>query len=441
MCNASIENSWVYQYIGNKLMQMNGATYTYDANGNIVIDGRRGLDLSWNHLNLPSSICSDEDEDALVNYTYLADGTKVITQQPATGEGYAYLGTMTYKRSGNSWVLESVPFTGGRFIANVTGGLDEYRYITDHLGSTRVIVTGTDYHEVEHDYYPFGMRIADNSLPTVATNRWRFSGKEIQTLGGINLIDFGARLYDEDAVKWKSQDPMADYYLALTPYGYCAGNPISTMDIDGMWFPILPPNEGIKAIGVTMENRSSSSTIKSLGFLLNSPNVALRVGTAHKWWPNSGISQTASNFNVNIRPILSPNNYGEGSNENAFRHALWQAILTREYGAEEANRIGLIHEEGILLPHPNDLDKTSLDTKVDLANNAIGRAIALENPGASNVELAKKVLSYFRNNDLNVIKNGMSSCHKISSEQYSAAMQIIEGKGENGLNKEENKKR
>ena len=53
--------------------------YFYD---NTAIDGRRGLDLSWNHLNLPSSICSDEDEDALVNYTYLADGTKVITQQP-----------------------------------------------------------------------------------------------------------------------------------------------------------------------------------------------------------------------------------------------------------------------------------------------------------------------------------------------------------------------
>ena len=70
-------------------------------------------------------------------------------------------------------------------------------------------------------------------------NRWRFSGKEIQMLGGINLIDFGARLYDEDAVKWKSMDPMAESYLSLTPYGYCSGDPINRFDADGsadFWF-------------------------------------------------------------------------------------------------------------------------------------------------------------------------------------------------------------
>ena len=228
---AAPQDNLAYTYDGNKLMQLNGSTYQYDANGNMTHDGRRGLDLSWNHLNLPSSICSDEDEDALVNYTYLTDGTKVITQQPAAGEGYAYLGSATYKRSGNSWVLESVPFTGGRFIANATGGMDEYRYITDHLGSTRVIVTGTDYHEVEHnDYYPFGMRIADNSLPTVATNRWRFSGKEMQTLGDINLIDFGARLYDDFSGRWITRDPLAEDYSSLTPYSYCFGNPICLID-------------------------------------------------------------------------------------------------------------------------------------------------------------------------------------------------------------------
>ena len=232
---AAPQDNLAYTYEGNKLMQLNGSTYQYDANGNMTHDGRRGLDLSWNHLNLPSSICSDED--ALVNYTYLADGTKVITQQPATGEGYAYLGTMTYKRSGNSWVLESVPFTGGRFIANSTGGMDEYRYITDHLGSTRVIVTGTDYHEVEHnDYYPFGKRISDNSLPTVAANRWRFSGKEVQMLGGIGLVDFGARLYDHCMGRWLTQDPIMDKYTRLSPYGYCNNNPILLYDINGAEF-------------------------------------------------------------------------------------------------------------------------------------------------------------------------------------------------------------
>ena len=170
-----------------------------------------------------------------------SDGrTKVLAHAPGTSEGYAYLGTMVYKLNNDNWTLEATPFTGGRFVRNATGDLVEQRHITDHLGSTRAIVEGDNYTEVEkNDYYPFGKRIPDNTRPTTPTNRWRFSGKEIQMLGGINLIDFGARLYDEDAVKWKSMDPMAESYLSLTPYGYCSGDPINRFDADGsadFWF-------------------------------------------------------------------------------------------------------------------------------------------------------------------------------------------------------------
>ena len=231
---AAPQDNLTYTYEGNKLMQLNNWEYSYDANGNMTSDGRRNLLLSWNHLNLPATISNEEDEDATVNYTYLADGTKALAQASGTSEGYAYLGTMVYKLNNGTWTLETTPFTGGRFVRNATGAFIEQRHITDHLGSTRTIVEGDDYTEVEqNDYYPFGKRIADNTLPTTATNRWRFSGKEIQTIGGINLIDYGARLYDEDAVKWKSQDPMADSYLGLTPYGYCAGNPVSIVDPTG----------------------------------------------------------------------------------------------------------------------------------------------------------------------------------------------------------------
>ena len=215
-------------------MQLNNATYQYDANGNMTHDGRRGLDLSWNHLNLPSTISNVEDEDATVNYTYLADGTKVLAHASGTSEGYAYLGTMVYKLNNGGWTLETTPFTGGRFVRNATGNLVEQRHITDHLGSTRTIVEGDDYTEVEqNDYYPFGKRIADNTLPTTATNRWRFSGKEIQTLGGINLIDFGLRLYDDHIVRWPTQDALSEKYHAVSMYSYCANNPISFIDPDG----------------------------------------------------------------------------------------------------------------------------------------------------------------------------------------------------------------
>ena len=234
---AAPQDNLAYTYEGNKLMQLNNATYQYDANGNMTHDGRRGLDLSWNHLNLPATISNDEDEDATVNYTYLSDGTKVLAQAPGTSEGYAYLGTMVYKLNNGGWTLETTPFTGGRFVRNTSGNFVEQRHITDHLGSTRTIVEGDDYTEVEqNDYYPFGKRIADNTLPTTPTNRWQFSGKEIQTLGSINLLDFGARLYDDYLGRWISQDPVSHKYIGITPYGYCNNDPVIYLDINGAEF-------------------------------------------------------------------------------------------------------------------------------------------------------------------------------------------------------------
>ena len=239
---AAPQDNLAYTYAGNKLMQLNSSIYAYDDNGNMVSDGRRNMTFTWNHLNLPATIENNDGEGTTVNYTYLADGTKVLAQASGTSEGYAYLGTMVYKLNNGNWTLETTPFTGGRFVRNASGAFIEQRHITDHLGSTRTIVEGDTYTEVEqNDYYPFGKRIADNTLPTTPTNRWRFSGKETQTLGGINLIDFGARLYDEDAVKWKSMDPMAEDYWGLSPYGYCVGNPIMLIDPSGA-SPIYSPD-------------------------------------------------------------------------------------------------------------------------------------------------------------------------------------------------------
>ena len=231
---AAPQDNLAYTYSGNKLSQLNNWAYGYDDNGNMTSDGRRNMMFTWNHLNLPATISNDEDEDATVNYTYLADGTKVLTQAPGTGEGYAYLGTMVYSLDSGSWTLETTPFTGGRFVKDATGSFVEQRHVTDHLGSTRVIVTGTDYHEVEHDdYYPFGKRIVDNTLPTIQNNRWRFSGKEIQTLGGIGLVDFGARLYDDFSGRWQTQDALSHRYIEFSPYSFCGNNPINVIDPDG----------------------------------------------------------------------------------------------------------------------------------------------------------------------------------------------------------------
>jgi len=58
---------------------------------------------------------------------------------------------------------------------------------------------------------------------------------------------FGARYYMSDISVWLSVDPMADKYRSLSPFMYCAGNPVILVDPDGRNFDeweVLLRNDG-----------------------------------------------------------------------------------------------------------------------------------------------------------------------------------------------------
>ena len=57
------------------------------------------------------------------------------------------------------------------------------------------------------------------------------SGKEKDSETGYHY--FGARYYNSDLSLWLSVDPMADKYPSLSPYNYCAWNPMKLVDQNG----------------------------------------------------------------------------------------------------------------------------------------------------------------------------------------------------------------
>ena len=58
------------------------------------------------------------------------------------------------------------------------------------------------------------------------------TGKERDSETGFSY--FGARYYDSDILTgWLSVDPMADKYPNISPYAYCANNPVKLVDPDG----------------------------------------------------------------------------------------------------------------------------------------------------------------------------------------------------------------
>ena len=75
-----------------------------------------------------------------------------------------------------------------------------------------------------------------------------FTGKERDSETGFSY--FGARYYDSDILTgWLSVDPLADKYPGLSPYNYCALNPIRVIDPNGDSCVILLASKAVGNAG------------------------------------------------------------------------------------------------------------------------------------------------------------------------------------------------
>ena len=224
-------------YTGNKLqsLKLNGGSsvnYAYDQNGNITSDGRRGVTINYNILNFPEQIIADNQQ---VSYIYSAAGEKLATN--ANGSLTYYRSVMVY---GNDNKLLYILTTEGTVTRTEGSAGTSYTYNyfkKDQIGSTRAVLSavGNTLQNVQStDYYPFGLAYSTNNLNK---NKYLFSGKELQdaSIGGtiLGLYDFGARQYDPVIGRWMTQDRFASKYAQISPYTYCANNPILFTDPTG----------------------------------------------------------------------------------------------------------------------------------------------------------------------------------------------------------------
>ena len=241
------ESDYQYDYIGNQLTsigkgQGEGCTtllysYEYDSNGNMTKDGLKNLQITYNILNLPEYISKS---GTTVNYSWFADGSKYMVT--SAGKGYRYTGSLIYTIDLGKLEIESTDFAGGRinFAEAGAGGslTQEINYFhTDHLGSVRAITDQSGTVVEQNAYYPFGSRHTFGNSYAQTTNRYKYNGKEEQTSGNLQYLDYGARMYDANIGRWFVQDPLSEKYYAHSPYNYCVNNPVMFVDPDGRdWF-------------------------------------------------------------------------------------------------------------------------------------------------------------------------------------------------------------
>ena len=85
-------------------------------------------------------------------------------------------------------------------------------------------------------YYPFGLTIGGLgyvSGDNLASQKYKYNGKEEQDDFNLGWIDYGFRFYDPKIARWMCVDPMIEKHYEWSPYVYALNNPIRFIDPDG----------------------------------------------------------------------------------------------------------------------------------------------------------------------------------------------------------------
>ena len=147
--------------------------------------------------------------------------------------------TVLYDGDGHMSVngtLEMSRFEGGYF--------DEYGnphyYLTDYQGNVVRVIDETGIGAQPMDYYPYGepwqewdWALAD-TYSFLIKNRFLYGGKERITQFGLGLYNFEARMYRAQWIRFSTPDKKAIDTPWLSPFAYCACNPVNFIDPTGM---------------------------------------------------------------------------------------------------------------------------------------------------------------------------------------------------------------
>ena len=114
----------------------------------------------------------------------------------------------------------------------------------DYLGSNRVVASAAGEAEQVNHYYPYGSTFYGE---TSTDHRFKYCGrsalrdafettwrkKELDKMHGLDWYDSSARYYDHVLGRFHQIDLLAEKYYSWSPYAYCMGNPMNSVDPDG----------------------------------------------------------------------------------------------------------------------------------------------------------------------------------------------------------------
>ena len=247
--------------------------YTWDANGNMTSDLNKGItSIEYNHLHLPRRV--EFADGHISEYLYDATGRKlqskylvdnrVVFAASISGETEEaeemsdsdakeyetlfvrdYCDKYIYKNNESERLLTPNGF--------YTDSLGYVYFIQDYQGNVVNLYpnVSTSYWAL---YYPYGTPI----LSLNEINPYLYSAKEFDGMNGHYRYDFHARWHDPQLGRFTTPDPLCEKYYAISPYSFCAGNPVNFTDPTGMDVAVLLNTENIVGhIALLVQNENN----------------------------------------------------------------------------------------------------------------------------------------------------------------------------------------
>ena len=232
----------------------NDLEYGYNEMGAMTYDANKGItNIEYDNMNRPVRIQFHNGN--VTEHIYTPDGRRIRTRHTtavpnavelAVGETHTLTPQQTLSHTTTDYVGNFV-FEGGEFKRyNFDDGYifpywkpDTHTYcqgynyyVKDHQGNIRMIVNNNGTVSQVNHLTAYGASMGNSYNQEF--NKYKYNGKELDRMHGLDIYDYGARQYDPAIGSFTSMDPLAEKSYNVSPYVYCHANPVMRIDPDGM---------------------------------------------------------------------------------------------------------------------------------------------------------------------------------------------------------------